>query len=781
MGDKISNLPNGTTPLSGTESVPVVQNGNTVKVVSSSFKTTNAADLTSGTVSTARLPIASNVSAGIVQLGSLTGQACDGADVRLSNARTPTGSAGGDLSGTYPNPQLAASGVSAGTFGAGSVVPVITVDAKGRLTNVAQASIPIPQAATTTPLPDGVASAGNSSSYARADHIHQASSTTLTGDVVGTGTGTVPTTLSNTGVSQGTYGSSNLVPVVTVDSKGRVLAVSEQPFSSTQGGTVTSVNVSGGSTGLTVSGGPITDAGTLSLGGTLAVASGGTGSTSAVSALANLGGVSSSLVGTVNGLATLDGGGKVPYAQLPGSLGSAQVATLDGNGKVPLVQLYAGMNNGLATLDAGGKVPTAQLPSYVDDVVEVANFAALPAVGELSVIYVTLDTNLTYRWTGSVYVEISAAPQPSSTTPLVDGVAAVGTSLAYARADHVHPSPTISNIDGGSPSVAGGSIQQRRGTAAQWTSANPVLPAGAFGYETDFLRVKVGDGTTAWNSLPYIVSEYQVDLLVVSGGGAGGGRAGGAGGGGGGVKQSTVNFNSGFEYTVTVGAGGAGSNPGPGSSGSASSLGTFASIGGGYGAGAAAAASGQYAGASGGSGGGGTADSSGTYAAGSGTSGQGFAGGSGATDHPSTYTYINAGGGGGAGAVGANATASSAGNGGVGVNWKSLGAFYGGGGGGGTTYSGTAKTAGTGGSGGGGNGVANTSSLPGNGTANTGGGGGGAASIWGNGGSTTVGGNGGSGVVVVRYFGPQRATGGTVTSSGGYTYHTFTSSGVFTA
>jgi hypothetical protein len=456
MGDKISNLPNGTTPLSGTESVPVVQNGNTVKVVSSSFKTTNAADLTSGTVSAARLPIASNVSAGIVQLGSLTGQACDGADARLSDARTPAGAAGGDLSGTYPNPQLAASGVSAGTFGTGSVVPVITVDSKGRLTNVAQASIPIPQAATTTPLPDGVASAGNSSSYARADHIHQASSTTLTGDVVGTGTGTVPTTLSNTGVSQGTYGSSSLVPVVTVDSKGRVLAVSEQPFSSTQGGTVTSVNVSGGSTGLTVSGGPITDAGTLSLGGTLAVASGGTGSTSAVSALANLGGVSSSLVGTVNGLATLDGGGKVPYAQLPGALGSAQVATLDGNSKVPLVQLYAGMNNGLATLDAGGKVPTAQLPSYVDDVVEVADFAALPAIGEASVIYVTLDTNLVYRWSGSVYVEISASPVASNQNPIaVSTSPVIGISLSYSRQDHVHALPTTGVVAGnyGSTSI----------------------------------------------------------------------------------------------------------------------------------------------------------------------------------------------------------------------------------------------------------------------------------------------------------------------------------------
>ena len=54
-----------------------------------------------------------------------------------------------------------------------------------------------------------------------------------------------------------------------------------------------------------------------------------------------------------------------------------------------------------------GKVPSTQLPSYVDDVVEYANFAALPATGETGKIYVTLDDNLTYRWGGSEYVEIS--------------------------------------------------------------------------------------------------------------------------------------------------------------------------------------------------------------------------------------------------------------------------------------------------------------------------------------------------------------------------------------
>ena len=62
--------------------------------------------------------------------------------------------------------------------------------------------------------------------------------------------------------------------------------------------------------------------------------------------------------------------------------------------------------NGYASLDSSSKVPSVQLPSYVDDVVEYANQAALPGTGETSKIYITLDTNRIYRWSGSTYVEI---------------------------------------------------------------------------------------------------------------------------------------------------------------------------------------------------------------------------------------------------------------------------------------------------------------------------------------------------------------------------------------
>ena len=66
-----------------------------------------------------------------------------------------------------------------------------------------------------------------------------------------------------------------------------------------------------------------------------------------------------------------------------------------------------GVANGLAELDASGKVPASQLPSFVDDVVESANIGAFPLTGETGKIYVALDTNLTYRWSGTAYVEIS--------------------------------------------------------------------------------------------------------------------------------------------------------------------------------------------------------------------------------------------------------------------------------------------------------------------------------------------------------------------------------------
>lgn len=66
-----------------------------------------------------------------------------------------------------------------------------------------------------------------------------------------------------------------------------------------------------------------------------------------------------------------------------------------------------GAANGVASLGSDGKVPSAQLPSYVDDVLEYASLSSFPQTGESGKIYVATDTNKTYRWSGSAYVEIS--------------------------------------------------------------------------------------------------------------------------------------------------------------------------------------------------------------------------------------------------------------------------------------------------------------------------------------------------------------------------------------
>lgn len=70
-----------------------------------------------------------------------------------------------------------------------------------------------------------------------------------------------------------------------------------------------------------------------------------------------------------------------------------------------------------------GKIPASQLPSYVDDVVEYDSVKKFPKVGEEGKIYVAKDTNSTYRWSGTQYIEISVGGLAEKLTKLIENEA----------------------------------------------------------------------------------------------------------------------------------------------------------------------------------------------------------------------------------------------------------------------------------------------------------------------------------------------------------------------
>ena len=267
-----------------------------------------------------------------------------------------------------------------------------------------------------------------------------------------------------------------------------------------------------------------------------------------------------------------------------------------------------------------------------------------------------------------------------------------------------------------------------------------------------------------------------VEVLIVAGGGSGGVDNGG-GGGGGGVVYAGISPTPSTNYSIVIGAGGAArsgaSDDGPGNNGANSTAFGYTAIGGSGGTGwvnpALPPGSASY---TGGSGGGQSTSTGGVNSVGAGTatSGQGYPGG--------TAVAAYSGGGGGAGGAGGNATAGSVGAGGEGFyvgdlfgSLAGVGGYVAGGGAGGFDYV-----------------TGSRSTLPftRNGTTkkltetgedacpnNTGAGGNGANH------DNENSGGGGSGVVFVRYYGPQRATGGTIYTFNGYTVHRFNSNGTF--
>lgn len=96
-------------------------------------------------------------------------------------------------------------------------------------------------------------------------------------------------------------------------------------------------------------------------------------------------------------------------------LGTTSVTAKRGDYTPSSAEIEASLGYIPAPLNANGQVPAENLPSYVDDVVEAANLAAFPGTGEAGKVYVALDTNRVYRWTGSIYLWINSSVASADT------------------------------------------------------------------------------------------------------------------------------------------------------------------------------------------------------------------------------------------------------------------------------------------------------------------------------------------------------------------------------
>jgi hypothetical protein len=213
----------------------------------------------------------------------------------VTSVGTGTSLTGGPITGSGTI-DLADTAVSAGSYGSASEATTFTVDAQGRLTAASDASIAI-GAGQVTSGTLGVARGGTGiASYTTGNYIRASGDTTLEqrtpaqvrGDLGGTTVGQNFYTLTNP----------NEITFIRINADNTVTALNESEFriaigAGTGGGSVTSVAVSGGTTGLTTSGGPITGSGTITIAGTLDVDNGGTGRTSATAYALIAGGTTS--------------------------------------------------------------------------------------------------------------------------------------------------------------------------------------------------------------------------------------------------------------------------------------------------------------------------------------------------------------------------------------------------------------------------------------------------------------------------------------------------------
>lgn len=207
-----------------------------------------------------------------------------------------------------------------------------------------------------------------------------------------------------------------------------------------------------------------------------------------------------------------------------------------------------GKADGVATLDNAGKVPASQLPSYVDDVIEgyysggkfytskdsSGNYSGA-ITGETGKIYVNLNDNKTYRWSGTAYAVISetlALGETSSTAYAGNKGAANASEIEKIKnGTTVVPKATsAANVNGHTveTNVPAGAkftdttYSDMKGATGSAAGTHGLVPAPAAGANNKFLR---GDGT--WQNTPNTDTHYSAKN-VISNSGTGQSNAGNA-------------------------------------------------------------------------------------------------------------------------------------------------------------------------------------------------------------------------------------------------------------